>query len=130
MKVELNKNIRIRKECITMMLYAEYLDGQTENLELIAENNKLYKEDVAFRIEAYTLLRNITSNTLIKIKTQNRRNSTVINEYNGYIEELTNRSYFKFTSPDISDGKPSLITFSYLLSVEVLDRKSRIEKLY
>lgn len=141
MKVELSKEVRIKRDqnhtvlrCIEERIIDFFEDDDEKVLSILSlkdENHKLYKIELEFRKEALKLLRNITPNTQIKIKTQVGKGSTLIQEYTGHIEKNVghNDSMFNFISPDRNGGNPFSIGLSCLLSIEVLNRKTRIENL-
>ena len=130
MKVALNKDVRIKRDenyevlrsieqKISDRIRAEFAN---EISDIKAENEKFHTEDKSFREQAKELLKTITTETLLKVKTQVGKGSTIIQEYTGHIERnfKYNDGTFNFVSPDKYDGKPFTIGFSCLLSIEVL----------
>lgn len=140
MKIQLSKNVRIKRDYNYKLLAAKTaskykMSNRVNDSELSAlrdENSNLHMEDKAFREEAKKLLRTITPDTPLKVKTQIGKDSTIIHEYNGHIEKKFgyNDGHFNFISPDRdNECKPFTIGLSCLLSIEVIDRKHRIENL-
>ena len=130
-KVELHQDIRIKRdenyevlrsieERISAQIRAEF---QAEVSDMKTENDNFHKQDKEFREQAKELLKTITPQTLLKVKTQVGRGSTVIQEYEGRIERnfKYNDGTFNFISPDKYDGKPFTIGFSCLQSIEVIE---------
>lgn len=132
-KVELNKDIRIKRDenyqvlkniedRISAKIRAEF---ESEVSAIRAENDTLYQKDNEFREEARELLKTITPQTLLKVRTQVGVCSKVIQEYKGHIEKNIkyNDGHFNFISPDKHDGKPFTIGFSCLQSIEIIDEE-------
>lgn len=132
-KVELHQDIRIKRDenyqvlktiedRISAKIRAEF---ESEVSAIRAENDTFHKKDNEFREEARELLKTITPQTLLKVRTQVGIGSKVIQEYEGHIEKNIkyNDGTFNFISPDIHDGKPFTIGFSCLQSIEIIDEE-------
>lgn len=130
MKAELSKDVRIKRDLnyevlrsiesrISAQIRAEF---ESEVSAIRGENEKFHKEDKDFREQAKEILRKITPETLVKVKTQVGKGSEVVQRYTGHIERDFKYSdgTFNFISPGKYDGKPFTIGFSCLLSIEVL----------
>lgn len=131
MKVEISKNARIKRDEnyevlrsleqeISNRIRAEFAN---EVQGIKKENENYHEMEKSFREQAKELLKNVTPETLLRVKTQVGHNSTIINEYTGHIERKFNwykDGTFDFISPDKYEGKPFTIGLSCLLSIEIL----------
>ena len=130
-KVELHQDIRIKRDenyevlrsieqRISERIRSEF---QAEVSDMKAENENFHKQDKEFVEQAKELLKTITPETLLRVKTQVGRGSTIIQEYEGHIQRnfKYNDGSFNFISPGKYDGRPFTIGFSCLLSIEVIE---------
>jgi len=130
MKAELSKDVRIRRNLnydvlhsierrISNQIRAEF---ESEISDIKGENEKFYKEERDFMEQTKKILRKISPQTLVRVRTQVGKNSEVIQEYIGHIQRefKYNDGTFNFISTGEYDDKPFTIGFSCLLSFEVL----------
>ncbi len=133
-KITLNKDTRIKRsenydllKTIQTNISARIHDEfHNETTAIRTENDNFNNEEKEFFKNVSAFLKDIKTDTKLKIIVQVGPGSSVLHEYNGNIEEIPapykKQTYFNFISKDRdNDMRPFTVGFSCLQSIEILN---------